>query len=251
MRKVKDIAGFLNAWAPFDSAESFDNVGILVGSENAKVETVLVALDLTEETCEQAIEFKADLLVTHHPVIFDPLKRLSGDELIFKLAKNKISVISVHTNMDKAQGGVNDALAHALNLQDVKELENSEEMGRIGKLKQIMTAEAFANFVKKSLSCSALRYTPVKKPIRTVAVLGGGGDFCWKEAKAAGADALVTGEGKHHVFLQAREANFCFVDAGHFETERVVCPVIARQLQRAFEDIVVKVANQSSPVIFC
>ncbi len=249
MRRVEEIAQYIDMWAPFDTAEEFDNVGILLKSQNP-VEKVLVALDLTEETYRQACEMGADLMVTHHPILFRPLKKMTYRDLVFQLTQKGISVISAHTNLDKAQGGVGDALAKALKLMDVQLLEGTEEMGRIGLLSEEMPADAFAEYVKTMLGCQAVRYTWVEKPIKKVALLGGGGDFCWEAALQAGADAYVTGEGKHHIFLQAQKEGFCYLDAGHFETEKWICPILARELQKAFPDLQIQVAKQESPYRF-
>lgn len=247
---VKEITNYLNEHIPFDTAEDFDNVGHLIGDENQSVSRVLIALDATQNVIEQAIKFQAPLIVTHHPVIFTPLKSLMQSDLTTCILKNNLNVISLHTNLDKLPGGVNDMLAKALELQSIRSFPGSDDMGRIGDLPLAMASHSFAKKVKDNLNCNGLRFVPSDREIRTVAVLGGSGEFALQSAIDAGADAFVTGEGKHHVFLEAVQKGLCYVDAGHFETERVVLPFLKQRLHEAFHRLELIVADEASPVCF-
>ncbi len=248
---VSDIFKYIDEFAPFDTCEDFDNVGLLIGDAKKSVKNVLIALDLTYDVLNQAKEIDAELIITHHPIIFKPLKRINSNDLIAQVVSSGISVICAHTNLDKAAFGVNDVLAGALELNDVKVLDNSLEYGRIGKLKKSLSCDSFIKYVSKKLN-SAVKATHFDGYVETVAVLGGAGEFAWDDAKKAGADAFVTGESKHHILIEAKQNDFCFVDAGHFETEVLVCNALKHKLQNKFENQVnFVVANQENPVCFC
>lgn len=245
---VKEIYDFIDSIAPFCSAEDFDNVGLLIGDFSQKVSKVAVALDATEEVLEKVICEDVDLLITHHPVIFNPIKQFFKDSLPYKFVQSGISVISAHTNLDKATGGVGDALANALKLLYVEELPQTEGIGRIGVLPKSMKDFEFAKFTEDSLNTN-VRYTPIDREIKKVAVLGGAGDFALETAADFGADAFVTGESKHHVLLEARRRKICYVNAGHHATEVVVCPILAKKISDAFESIDVVLIEQEAPAI--
>lgn len=248
---VSDIFRYIDEFAPFDTCEEFDNVGLLIGDAKNNVKNVLIALDLTPDVLNQAKEIDADLVITHHPVIFKPLKRIYSDDLIARVVDSGISVICAHTNLDKAACGVNDVLAETLGLNDVNILENSLGYGRIGRLSRPLICDSFIKYVSQRLN-SAVKATHFDGYVETVAVLGGAGEFAWHDAKQAGADAFVTGESKHHILLEAKQNNFCFVNAGHFETEVLVCDALKNKLQDKFENQVnFVVADQENPVCFC
>lgn len=248
---VSDILEYIDKFAPFDTCEEFDNVGLLIGNVDNSVKNVLIALDLTSDVLNQAQKIDAELIITHHPVIFKPLKRIFSDDLIAQVVSSEISVICAHTNLDKAACGVNDALAEILELNDVKILENSSGYGRIGCLNKSLSCDSFIRYVSKKLN-TLVKATCFNGCVETVAVLGGAGEFAWDDAKKSGADAFVTGESKHHILIEAKRNNFCFVDAGHFETEVLVCNALKNKLQHRFKDKVnFFVADQENPVCFC
>lgn len=247
---VAEITHYLDTIIPFETAEDFDNVGHLIGDGAQTVSHALLALDATQNVIEQAIRLKCSLIITHHPIIFTPLKTLMQSDLAAYILKYNLNVISLHTNLDKCKGGVNDMLASALELQSVRPLPGSGEMGRIGDLPLALSSHSFAQKVKDNLNCKGLRFVPSAGDVRTVAVLGGSGEFALQSALDAGADAFVTGEGKHHVFLEAAQKGICYVDAGHFETERVVLPFLQQSLQEAFPRLELFFADESSPVSF-
>ena len=218
--------------APFKEAEDFDNVGLLVGNQTAKVLNVVVSLDLTKNVLKKAKEKKAELIVTHHPVIFNPLKKVLKTDLIYELIDSKISVICAHTNLDKAEFGVSYLLAKELKLLDVEILKDTMNFGRVGNLKQPLSFLEFVKFVSNCLK------TPVKavktsKKIKRVAVVSGSGYFALKAAEK-NADALVTGESKHNILLKAKEKDFCFVDASHFATENIFVKHLVLMLNKKF-----------------
>ncbi len=248
MTTVKEIYDLIDSVAPFASAEDFDNVGLLIGDFSQPVSRVMIALDGTEEVLRQAIDVGAELLVTHHPILFHPVKQLLQDSLPYQFVKSGISVISAHTNLDKAPGGVGDALARALQLTEIEEIPGTAGMGRVGTLPRPMSDAVFSKWVENQLN-TKVRYTPVHHEIRRAAVLGGAGDFALSAVADIGADAFVTGESKHHILLEAISRQISYVDAGHYSTEAVVCPVVAQWISEAFSSLTVLSAKQSAPFV--
>lgn len=232
--KVIDIYNFLDSIAPFNTALPFDNAGLLVGDGQREINKIGAVLDVTAQAVEYAAQNGIDLIISHHPVIFNPLKRLQTDSVPYLLAKHDIAVISAHTNLDAAVGGVNDALCEALELHDVSPLADPQTEGfpplaRIGRLKTPMTGEDLGNFVSSRLSTRAKTVT-CKGPISLVAVCGGAGEDLIIPAKKSGAQALVTADVRHHNLLLAGSLGLCLIDAGHFETENVVVPRLAKRI---------------------
>ena len=205
----------------------FDNTGILVGDRNREIACALLALDCTPAVVEQARQLGAQLIITHHPVIFHPLKRVNEDAVVYQLIRSDIAVISAHTNLDIAQGGVNDALASAIGLRDCRGLELLNEqtgawLGRIGTLPEPLSPESFAALVKSCLNAASIKFSAAPRVIRTVALCSGSGADCLDAAISAGADALLTSEVKQHEYLAAAASGISIFDAGHFDTEDIV-----------------------------
>lgn len=256
MTLVSDILERLCAFAPVETAAEWDNCGLLCGRYAAEVRRILVTLDITGAVIEKARERGCELIVSHHPLYFAPPRRINDAdptaEKILTLAEHRIGAICMHTCLDAAAGGVNDVLAEKLGLGQVRPLDPAEElgrMGRIGALPEPLETDAFCERVKHALQIGAVKLADSKKPIRTVAVLGGAGGDALEMAKAAGADALVTGDVKHHVFLAAAEAGVTLLDAGHFHTENPVCAALAARLSEWFPGCEVLLAGAENGVI--
>ena len=247
MITVRDIEQKLFAWAPQELAASWDNVGHLVGEPDAEVKKVLVALDITESVVREAIDCGADVIVAHHPVMnckWHEVQRIRSDEtqgrILIQMIRNGISAICMHTNLDAADGGVNDILAETLGLTDLVSL-TEEKIGRVGTLKCEMPLVEFVQDVVKYLGCNGARFTDCGKSVHRVAVGGGAcGDYI-PQAIALGCDTFVTSDLKYHAFLDTKELNL--IDAGHFPTENVVCPVVAKRLETAFPALEVTLTN--------
>lgn len=235
MTTVKDIYDFIDSFAPFATAMDFDNSGILAGDRNAPVNTAVAALDITPAVIEEAVETKAQLIISHHPIIFQPLRTLPYDSPAALLIKNGLSALCAHTNLDLSTKGVNVCLANALALQDVRLIEN--ECIAVGTLSKTIDAKSFALYVRKSLSCNGVRFIGLRKAIKTVAVSSGAGGDSLYRCKELHADALVTGEIKHHQLLDAYRMNVAVVDAGHFCTENVVIKPLVQMLQKKFRSV--------------
>lgn len=246
MMTVKDIYKYLDTFAPFDTQCDWDNAGLLVGEMEKNVSKVAVTLDLTESVLDDVITNGCELVITHHPVIFSPLKQVKFDSIIAKLCKNEISVISAHTNLDKANGGINDILCSKLNVKNTQIF--GEDIARIGVLENILRDDEFALYVKKRLGCANVKYVPCKRNIKTVAVCGGAGAEFMYEAIKMGADALVTADTKHHELIFAADNNFCIVDAGHYSTENIVVDELTKKLQLEFKDVEFISLNSVDPI---
>ena len=250
MTTVKNIFDYTETFAPVDTAADFDNCGVLVGDINSPVTKVLVALDITEQVVLEAKDLGCELIISHHPVIFSPLKSLKSNSVPYLLAQNGITALCLHTNLDIAQsGGVNACLANTLDLSDIRIY--PESFLAIGELSNSMNPRDFALFVKSALCAESVSYTDGNKDIKTVAMCSGaGGDFC-PVAEAMGADAFVTGEAKHHELIDAQSRGITMVVAGHFSTEDVVVKPLADTLCAHFPEVeFIKSAKCTNPVHF-
>lgn len=251
MSTVSDIYSIINQIAPFQQTMDFDNTGILVGNRFQPIFNCLLALDCTEEIVQQAISSQSQLIITHHPVIFHPLKRINEDSVVYHLIQHNIAVISAHTNLDLAWGGVNDALTACLGLYECVGLEpiSPEQniyLGRVGMLEQPMTAAEFAKTAKEKLNAASVKFSDCKKMIQKVAVCSGSGGDCISAAVRHNADALLTADVKHNQFLDAVSAGISLFDAGHFDTENVVIDPLCRLLSERIPDVSFFTVHQSS-----
>lgn len=236
MTYIKDILDFTETFAPLGTAMDFDNVGLLVGSGGCAVDTVLVALDITDAVVAEAEKVGAQLIISHHPVIFSPLKSLSCGDIPYMLAKSGISALCLHTNLDLSPiFGVNTCLADAVGVRDYAFAEG--ECLLVGELEAEVTSREFAARVKTALDCGGVRFTLGDKRVKKVAVCSGsGGDYAPLAAEL-GADALLTGEIKHHEILDAVRLGVAVIDAGHFKTEDVVIAPLCEKLSARFTDV--------------
>jgi dinuclear metal center YbgI/SA1388 family protein len=228
--------------APPGLACAWDNSGLLLRCGES-VERVLIALDATMAVADEAIDDGFDMILAHHPTLFTPVKALdhrhSTDAVLMKLIQAGISLYAAHTTFDKAEGGINDMLANRLGLTDTVMAAGPEDgLMRVGKLPRSLDVSAFAEHVKRVLDTDAVHMSEYcGKTVCTVAVLGGsGGDFA-AAAKAAGADALVTGEAKHHHFLEAAALELLLIEAGHYATEHGFVDEIFMSLQSRLNEL--------------
>lgn len=239
MATIKEIYDFFDKTAPFKTAFEFDNVGLLVGDQNLEVTKVLVALDITSEVCDEAKSLGAQLIISHHPVIFKPLKNLELSSVVANLIQNKISAICVHTNLDVAPDGVNFHLAKKLEILEPHPLtyEEDRQLGVVGDLQNELSPDEFAKFVKERLNCHGVRYTNPNKKIKKIAVCSGSGGNLVREAHAKHADAFVTGEIKHSDILRANHLGIMIVDVGHYKSENVIVEPLKNKLGKEFEKV--------------
>jgi dinuclear metal center YbgI/SA1388 family protein len=243
--KVRDIYDFLNEYAPFSTQEEWDNSGLTVGSFEKEVSRIFVALDVTKKTIDEAKNWGADLVITHHPMIFTPISQVTDDMTVYEAVISGMSFIASHTCLDKAVGGVNTCLAEKTGLKNITDTEDG--FLKIGEI-ETTSADRFAEHLKNSLGGS-VSYTDSGKPITKVAFCsGGGGDFV-ALAKKIGADAFLTGEAKHHEFLLSEDVGISLFAAGHYETENIVCEKLKDVLNERFlNQLEVKISDLKNPI---
>ncbi|MBQ3107738.1 MAG: Nif3-like dinuclear metal center hexameric protein [Firmicutes bacterium] len=242
----KEFIQLLNNIAPKEMAEDWDNSGMQINMGAPEVRKVLVALEITGDVIEEATELGVDMIVTHHPLLFNPLKKITGRTVIgdhiIKLIRRNISVYSSHTNFDKVFGGNNDYMAELLGLSRVRRLlsdfnvDEEEVIGRQGELPKTVTLEEFVNKVKRVLNLKTIKVIgDLERPVRSVGLCTGSGGAYIEAARRNGCDVFLTGEVRYHEGIKAKETNMAVIDAGHFGTEWIFVENFARRLEDLVE----------------
>lgn len=240
--KVREIYNYLDSVAPFNTAAEWDNTGLSVGSLDSDVRKVLVSLDVTSAVIEKAIETGSDLVLTHHPLIFSPVSEIEKGSVLYNAVKSGITFVSSHTCLDKAEGGVNDTLAENVEIKNLR-VSEIDEFLKIGETEPC-SVKAFAEKIKASLG-GAVAYTDNGRVIKTVALCSGSGGDLVSAAALEGADALLTGEVKHHEYLLANELGVSVFSAGHYETENIICEKLKALLKDKFNELEVEIYSES------
>ena len=255
MPKVSELYEFLDKKFPRSYSCAWDNDGLMVcGDLNREVVRVLCTLDVTDEAIDYAVNGDFDVIVSHHPLIFKPLRGVNPADptarRVLRCLEKGITVMSFHTRLDAAPGGLNDIFAKLLGLTDVTVLEaDGESVGRIGTLPEAVSPAEFAANVKKALKAERVRYAQAEPVVRRVAVCGGAGDDYLPEVAAAGYDTYVTGDVKYNDFWDAVDLGVNLIDAGHFPTENPVCAVLARAIAEAFPEVEVRLSQRHRDII--
>ncbi len=239
--KAIEIKNIIEKVCPENLAYPWDNVGLLCGSGDRKVNTILVTLDTNLNVVREAIAAGANMIVSHHPILLNGIKRIDYStptgEMLKLLIENNIPVFAAHTNMDTAKGGINDALAELFNINDIKILEqhtdNTEAgLGRYGKLKEKMTLTELAEITKEKLKTPHVRVSgDLNTVISTLAVASGSCSEIIPFAKSLGCDAVITGDMKYHNTIDNVESGICIIDAGHYATEIIVMDIFENILK--------------------
>ena len=231
MITVQDVYDFIDSIAPFSTQLDFDNACLQLGDPSAEVRGIHTALDVTDRVIDEAVAAGANLIVTHHPLIFSGLKQLVETDyvarLVCRLIRSNIALISAHTNLDQAPGGMNDALAAACGLSDV----TGEGLVRVGKLPHQMTAAALADHLTCALHTTVRLMGSPDVTVSRLGLCSGGGSDEWHEAEALGCEAFLSGEVKHHHALEMVGSGIAALEAGHFATEMPGVIVLAKALQ--------------------
>ena len=256
--KVKDVTKVIEDFAPLSIQEGWDNSGLCIGSPEAPVTSVLLGLDCTPELVDEAIECGADMIVTHHPLIFSGLKKISPEdqvgEAVIKAIKAGISIYAAHTSADKVIAGVSGAMAARLGLQNVSILDEDGEgtgLGVVGDLPQPLTAAEAVALVKERFSLKAMRTSrPVEGKISRVAMCGGSGGSLIKAAAASGAQLYISGDISYHNFF-TREG-FMIMDIGHYESEIEIVDILFSLLRKNFPTFAVRITQNiySNPIFY-
>ncbi len=252
--KLKDILAYVGQFAPWELAEPWDNVGLMVGNPDLEATGMLIALDPTLQVLEEAILKKANIILTHHPLIFHPLKTINTatpiGQFLKKALSHDIAVVSCHTNLDIISDGVSDALARVLYLHNTRPLtltgnRPDQGFGKVGNLPKPMQGGAFIHFVAQRLKLEGMMIAgPLPTTVSTIAVCGGSGSDLAEAALQAGADVYITAELKHSVARWAEDNGLCVIDAGHFATENIIIPSLLARMTAFFAE-----NNNPAPVM--
>ncbi len=253
MITVQDIYQYMDEIAPFSAQEKWDNSGLLVGDAAQPAERVMVALDITREVVEKAKQEDCTLIISHHPVIFSPLRTLAKTNPVYWLAAYDISAICSHTPMDIAQGGINDVLVELLGeriafADEVLPLD-AAGCGRIVTLQNPMSASELAQIAKDVLHCEIVRCSDLGGYVRKLGICSGSGASMIEEV-AGSCDALLTGDVKHDRWYAAQEQGLRLIDCGHYHTEVVMVKMLAERLQRRFPELTVLAWEGGDPVVY-
>lgn len=251
MTTVRQVYEAMQAIAPLELAEHWDNPGLLVDC-GGQMHRVLAALDITPEVVAEAAAKQCEMIVSHHPVIFDPLKKIGPQDVPFQLVQAGISAICMHTNLDAAEGGVNEVLAGIFGMQDWEVF--ADGCGRVGEVDPITVPELARKAQAvlggrcnrpRSGPAVQVKFADTGRTVKRLAVISGAGGSMFEDALAVGADCLLTGEANHHAAIDAVRLGLSLVAAGHYATEFPVCAAIADRLRTAFPELEVRVSGEN------
>jgi dinuclear metal center YbgI/SA1388 family protein len=254
MRTVAAIYEALSAIAPFSTQEPWDNSGLLVGSMEMPVDRIYISLDISNAAVEAAHAAGAQLILSHHPVIFSPLKQLSPSHPVWKLAAAHMAAICMHTPLDMAETGINQALyakmKAPLSLGAIVDTPDHSGCGWIAESAVAQEARTLAQTLQTLLGCTVVRYCPADRPIRKIALCSGAGGSFLDAVIAQGCDAYITGDVKHDAWYTARNAGLALLDCGHYHTEVIAQELLAHALETAFPDVTILCDQQGDPVSY-
>jgi len=251
--KIKEITKFLEGYASLQYQESYDNCGLIVGNENIEVKGTLITLDCTEEVIDEAIAEDCNLIIAHHPIIFNGLKKLNGsnyiERTVIKAIKNDLAIYAIHTNLDNVHNGVSAKIAERLGLENCKilspkfDLNQLVGLGIIGELEEPIKTSKFLIDIKNTMKTNCIRHTSlVKEEVKRVAVCGGSGSILLRNAKAADADIFISADFKYHDFFDA-ENDIVIADIGHYESEQFTKDLIYDLLVKNFTKFAVRLSK--------
>jgi len=250
---VKDIYNYLDEIAPFKNQMQGDNSRITTGDPNAEVKKVLVCLDVTNDVVSESVDKGCNLIIAHHPLLYRQAKKIMNDDPLHALIRNNINLISIHTNLDVAPGGITDQMLVALGLPNSDKViapinADGTGFGKISILDKPLDAKELAERCKKVFNCSVVRYIDGKKPITKIGVGSGNCSELVEPAIDAGCDAFICGDIKNDVMILAFNSGFTLIDAGHFHTEDIFCSDMVKCLKGRFPDIAAEKAENSIDV---
>ena len=239
---VRDVLEYLNEKAPLSTAESFDNVGLLVGDENAAVTGICCCLDITHDIIAEAEDKGANLIVSHHPVIFEGMKNVPTWSPICSLIQKNIAAIAMHTNFDIAEDGVNDTLVELLEFQSAGVLEitcGDMGFGAVCDIGIAHSPKSLAEYCKAKLYLDCVKYSRKPREIKRIAVCCGGGinGTVMRLAREKGCDAIISGDIKHNFWIEAENCGIALIDAGHYGTEKAASHLLAKIITAKFGEV--------------
>lgn len=239
---TKDIINFLEEKYPRSNAEEWDNVGLLVGNNKKDVKKIQLSIDATEKAIDYAAQNNVDMIVTHHPLIFKPLKSIVMSELsgrkIIKLIENGLNLYSIHTNLDSSKDGLNDYILELLEVKkykiiDINANDETAGIGRMYTLEEKITILEYADFIKTKMKIKNVRVisNDLKSEVKKIALINGSGMSYWRKVKSLGADLFITGDISYHDALDAKESGLHLIDIGHFESENCFSELLKKNLE--------------------
>ena len=247
--RILDVYNYIDSFAPFSSQEKWDNSGHILGSLYNEVTRAVVCLDVSNEVVDYAAETGANLIISHHPVIFSPVKRITAESVLLNAILKGIAVISAHTNLDKSEDGVNDALCEALSLSYEKVYnDDSPSFINICYPDEPFTAEKLSSHLREKLNC-AVSYCDAGNGISKIGLCSGAGSDFIDDAIRLGCNAFITGEAKYHEFLEAKDKGISLFTVGHFESEIPVVKKLTEKLNNEFNCTVFTEAPFGNTVI--
>tara|TARA_B100000795_G_scaffold269068_1_gene257419 strand:- start:32 stop:811 length:780 start_codon:yes stop_codon:yes gene_type:complete len=255
---IRNVTNYLEKIAPLEQAEDFDNVGLLIGDYNTKVNGVLITLDTLEKTIDEAIANNCNLIISFHPIIFNGLKKINGnsyvERVVLKAIQNNIAIYATHTALDNSNVGVSAKMCDVLGLINYKILipkdNDSIGMGMIGELQESMSEDDFLNYTKMIFNSGGVRFSKkTGKPIQKIAVLGGAGSFAIPNAIQEKADAYISADLKYHDFFKA-EDKILLIDVGHYESEQFTKNLLVEYLTKKFTSFAVILSEESTNPIY-
>lgn len=239
---TKDIINFLEEKYPRSNTEEWDNVGLLVGNNKKDVKKIQLSIDATEKAVDYAAQNNVDMIVTHHPLIFKPLKSIVMSELsgrkIIKLIENGLNLYSIHTNLDSSKDGLNDYILELLEVKkykiiDINANDETAGIGRMYTLEEKITILEYADFIKTKMKIKNVRVisNDLKSKVKKIALINGSGMSYWRKVKSLGADLFITGDIGYHDALDAKESGLHLIDIGHFESENCFSELLKKNLE--------------------
>ena len=242
---VGEVYDYLNTVAPFRTQDSFDNSGLLIGSRNTEVYRIGVCLDITNDIVDECERVGAQLIVSHHPVIFNKITSLTESSPVFRLIRAGISAICAHTPLDMARGGISDVMYELMGFGDPKSSPVLDQIypdknigyGRIAYLDFEISADGLAETAKNAFSAKSVKYCDGGRSIKSVAVCSGAGNDEVYRCMDMGIDAIITGDVKHHAFVDAHNVGVTVIDAGHYATENIIVSKLIQKLAAKFPEI--------------
>lgn len=256
--RVKDVLTTLERFAPLPLQDDFDNAGLQIGvTDGDSVSGVLLCLDITPRVLREAVEEGCSMVVSHHPLLFKPLRRLTAETMVEKCVRiaveNNLTIYAAHTNLDNARGGVNFEIARRLGLHNVRFLREQPSgqggSGVIGELEEPVEAARFLAQVKKEFAAGAMAHNELlRRPIKRVALCGGAGDFLLDDALAQGADCFLTGEMHYHVYF-GHEQQIQIGVFGHYESEQYTINLLEQILREGLPELrVIRTSVNTNPI---
>lgn len=257
--KTECVYSYLDELYPFGDQEKWDNSGLLVENMDMECSKILLTLDITNDAVDDAEELGAELIISHHPVIFDPIRRISRNSPVFRLISADIAAICAHTNLDIADGGINSIILRRLSEQfessgapePFEEVGDGRHFGWIIELKEAVSPDILGEAVKGIFGCEYVRVSRVHRMIKRIAFCSGSGGSMLDIALSKNCDAYITGDIKHDVWIDANNYSLVLYDCGHFHTENIVLTELRRVLEKKFPQIDIEISDYSAdPVIY-